>query len=88
MGGVINRTPFHHADHGQPERLRLEHLDHHATLTRGDGSTLMVPAAWLPREAKAGDLLLCSYEPGGNRASVTFELGVPDEVEEAIALEG
>ena len=79
---------LHHADRGEPEGLRLEHLDHHATLTRGDGSTLTVPAAWLPKEARAGDPLLCSLEPGENAASVLFELGVPDEVEERVALEG
>ena len=84
----MNRTAFHHTE-GEPERLKLERLDKaHATLTRGDRATLNVPAAWLPREARAGDLLLCSLEPGGNSSSVTFELGVPDEVEEAIALEG
>ena len=84
----MNRT-FHHTDHHEPERFKLEHLgETHATLTRGDGSALTVAASWLPREARAGDLLLCSYEPGGNRASVTFELGVPDAVEEAISLEG
>ena len=54
----MNRTP-HHANQGERERLRLERLDKtHATLKRGDGSTLTVPAAWLPKEAGAGDLLI------------------------------
>ena len=83
----MNRT-FHHTSQSEPERLKLEHLNHHATLTRGDGSTLTVPAAWLPKEARAGDLLLCSLEPGENAASVTSKLGAPDEVEERVALEG
>ena len=69
--------------------MKLEHVGKtHAVLERGDGATLNVPAAWLPKEARAGDLLLCSLEPGENSSSLTFELGVPDEVEEAIALEG
>ncbi len=84
---MTNHT-LHHVDRGEPERLKLEHLNHHASLKRGDGSTLMVPAAWLPKEARAGDLPLCSLEPGENHASVLFELGVPDEVEERVALEG
>ena len=45
-----------------------------AVLSRQDGTTLSVPAAWLPEGAKVGASLRATVKPGRSSSAVAFEV--------------